>query len=260
MKKLFAIFLCLLITVSVVACNKKDTSQNPNEDKTDRSSMEESSADEKSPYAFISIQERSLWKEKIIDVLSADDCYEQMEYGCLGLALMDLTFDNTPELLVAYAGGSMGNVCVVVHDLETGEKLCVLGDTPHYKDWDNIYLCVHKNNEGKYLIVNEGSLRNGLEWYTITSSLTDQFIFDTLFEEVKVSDDNSRYYCDGNEVEKAEFEKQKNQFENNYKKITETQVKFIYWKNIDTETNSDAISAMADALINSEQQFIDFNK
>lgn len=228
MKKLLAIFLCLLITVSVVACNKKDTSQNPNEDKKDTSSTKENSADENVPYAFISKQERSSWKDKIINVLSANEYYEHIEIGCLGVALMDLNLDNTPELIVAYAGGSMGNICVIAHDLETGEELCVLGETPHYQDWDNIYLCVHRDNEGNYLIANEGSLRNGLEWYTITSSLNNQFKFDTLFEEVKTSDDNSRYYCKGNEVEKTEFEKQKNQFKNDYKEIKETQVKIVY--------------------------------
>lgn len=260
MKKLLAIILCLLITLSIVACEKENFTQQNLNDKKDTSSMEESSADEKFPYAFISIQERSLWKEKIIDVLSADDCYEQIEYGCLGVALMDLTFDNTPELLVAYAGGSMGNVCVVSYDLENSEKLCVLGDTPHYKEWDNIYLCVYGSDEGKYLIVNEGSLRSGLEWYMITSTLTDQFKFDVLFEEVTSTEDDNRYYCDGSEVDKAEFEKQKNQFENDYKEIAATQIKIVYWDTIDTGTKSSAISAMADALVNSEQQFVDFNK
>ena len=55
------------------------------------------------------------------------------------------------------------------------------------------------------------------------------------------------------------FEQCKTQFESDYKEITETRIKFIYWKNIDT-TNVDVISAMAYALIGSEQQFVDFKK
>ena len=94
----------------------------------------------------------------------------------------------------------------------------------------------------------------------ITSSLNDQFKLDTLFEEVKSSDDSLRYYYHGNEVEKAEFEQQKNQFINDYKEIKETQIQIIYWNTIDAQSKSEAISAMADALINSEQEFIDFNK
>lgn len=247
MKKIVSILLCLLITLSIVACDK-----------------EKSAFDgEKAPYTFIPEQERLSWKDKIVTVISNNDLYDDYEvltHNFLGMALMDLNFDNTPEAIFAYAGGSMGNVCLVVHDLETGERLCVLGDTPHYQDWNNVYFCVHRDNEGSYLIVNEGSLRNGLEWYTITSSLNNQYKFDTLFEEVKSSDDNVRYYCDGNGVEKTEFDNQKNQFKNDYKEITETQIKIVYWKNIDAETKSEAISAMADALVNSEQQFIDFNK
>ena len=90
--------------------------------------------------------------------------------------------------------------------------------------------------------------------------MSEEFKFDTFFEEVIVEGADNRYYCNGNEVEKAEFEQQKNQFKNDYKEITETQIKIVYWKDIDTTTESGAISAMADALVNSEQQFIDFNK
>lgn len=174
------------------------------------------------------------------------------------MALMDLNYDNTPEVIAAYAGGSMGNVCIVAYDLKSGEKLCVLGDTPHYQDWDNVYFCHYRNDEGKYILVNEGSLRDGLEWYMITSSLNDQFKLDALFEEVKSSDDSIRYYCYGNEVGKAEFEQQKNQFKNDYKEIKETQIQIIYWDAIDAQSKSEAISAMADALINSEQEFIKY--
>lgn len=260
MKKILAIFLCLIFVCSVVSCDK--TNENAKPEKTQDKTQEASTEDE-TPYVFISEQERLSWKNKIATVISKSnlyDDYEVLEHNFLGMALMDMNFDGIPELIAAYAGGSMGNVCITAYDLENGKKLCVLGVTPHYKDWDNIYLCVHRNNEGNYVIVNEGSLRDGLEWYMITSLLNNQFKLDTLFEEVKTSDDDSRYYCDGNEVEKAEFEKQKNQFKNDYKEITETQVKIIYWKDIDTTTESSAISAMTDALVNSEQQFIDFNK
>lgn len=265
MKKILSILLCLLITLSIVACEEKEPTQQNLDDKKDTSSTVESSAAQKSPYAFISQQERLSWKDKIVTVISNNDLYddyEVLEHNFLGMALMDLNFDNTPELLVAYAGGSMGNVCIVAYDLETGEKLCVLGDTPHYKDWDNIYLCVHRNDEGKYIIVNEGALRDGLEWYIITSTLTNQFKFDVLFEEATHADGNIRYYLDGldgNETDKTEFEKQKNKFKNDYKEITETQIKIVYWDTIESKTKNDAIIEMADALVNSEQQFIRFD-
>lgn len=261
MKKILVVCICLLMLLSAVACRKNDAEEAPTTTQASKTEPTEMApAEEALAYTFISKEERLSWKNNIISVLSAENVYEDIEFGCLGAALMDLNFDNTPELIVVGAGGSMGNVCVVVFDLETKEELCVLGDTPHYKDWDNIYLCVRRNNEGKYLIINEGSLRVGLEWYIITSSLNDQYKFYTLFEEVKSSDDNIRYYCDGDEVDKTKFEQKKNQFINDYKEITKTQVKIVYWKNIDAKTKSEAVSEMADTLVNSDQQFIDFNK
>jgi len=73
------------------------------------------------------------------------------------------------RLIIVGAGGSMGNVCIAAYDLESGAELCVLGDTPHYQDRNNVYFCVHRNNDGSYILVNEGSLRVGLEGYLITS-------------------------------------------------------------------------------------------
>ena len=259
MKKILYIILCLLITWSIVACDKEDSTQQPFEDKKETTSTEEGSAEENTSYAFISKQERLTWKDHIITVLSGNNSYEQIEYGCLGAALMDLNLDNTPEVIVAYSGGSMGNVCIFAYDLESGEELCVLITTPHYQDSNNVYFCVHRNHDGNYILVNEGSLRGGLEWYLITSKLTEDFKFDSIFEEVKTSDDNSRYYFDGNEVDKAEFEKQKEQFRNDYKAVAETQIKIVYWDTIEAKTKSEAIFEMADKLVNSEQQFIRFD-
>ena len=256
MKKILSVFLCLIFMGSIVSCDKKAPSL---ETKIPKTTLQEAPTDEQLPYTFISEQERSAWKDQIITVLSDTNPYQEIEPGLLGAALMDLNLDNTPELIVVGSGGSMGNVCIIAYDLESGEKLCVLGDTPHYQDWNNVYFCLHRNHDGNYILVNEGSLRVGLEWYLITSKLTEDFKFDSIFEEVKASDDDSRYYCDGNEVDKAEFEKQKEQYENDYKAVTETQLKIIYWESIEFETKSEAISKMADALINSEQQFIRFD-
>ena len=259
MKKILAILLCLLIILSTVSCDKENSTQQAFDDKKDTSVTEKSSVNEKSPYAFISKQERLSWKDKIVTALSNANPYKEIEPGILGAALMDLNFDNTPELIIVGAGGSMGNVCIAAYDLESGAELCVLGDTPHYQDRNNVYFCVHRNNDGSYILVNEGSLRVGLEGYLITSKLTEDFKFDVIFEEVKASGDDIRYYCDGNEVEKAEFEKQKEQFKEDYKAVTETQLKIIYWDSIEFETKSEAISKMADKLVNSEQQFIRFD-
>ncbi len=256
MKRILSVFLCLIFICSITSC---DTKRNPSDNEKSENTSKETDVVENIPYTFISKQERLSWKDKIIAALSVANPYEEIEPGILGAALMDLNFDNTPELIVVGAGGSMGNVYIAAYNIESGEKMCVLGYTPHYQDWNNVYFCLHRNNEGNYILVNEGSLRNGLEWYLITSKLTEDFKFDTIFEEVKTSNDDSKYYFDGNEVKKAEFEKQKEQFKNDYKAVTETKLKIIYWDSIEFETKSEAISKMADKLVNSEQQFIRFD-
>ena len=104
MKKILAIFLCLIFVCSVVSCDKKNEDPKPEKNQeTTQDSTQKSSNEGKTPYSFISAQERLSWKNKVIDVLSADEHYEQIEYGCLGAALMDLNFDNTPEVIIAYA-------------------------------------------------------------------------------------------------------------------------------------------------------------
>ena len=256
MKKILSVFLCLIFICSIVSC---DTKESPSGNEK---------VEENITYTFISEQERLSWKDKIVTAISTNgfyDDYKVLQSSFIGMALMDLNFDNTPELIAAYTGGSMGNVCIVVYDLESGEHLCLLGDTPHYKNWDNVYFCVYRDHEGNYLIVNEGALRSGLEWYTITSSLNNQFEFDTLFAKVEISGDDSRYYCGKNEVDKAAFEKQKEQFENNYKAVAETQLKMIHWDTIvpngkgEPQNEAEIISEMADKLVNSDQQFIRFD-
>ena len=181
MKRILSVFLCLIFIYSIVSCDKKVPYAEP--EATESTSQEvppneQLPADEQPPYTFISAQERLIWKDKIITAISDNgfyDDYEVLQHNFLGMALMDLNFDNTPELIAAYGGGSMGNVCIVAYDLESGEHLCVLGETPHYGDWNNVYFCLHRNNDGDYILVNEGSLRDGLEWYLITSKLTEDF-------------------------------------------------------------------------------------
>ena len=254
MKKLLSIFLCLIFIFSIVSCDTKENlSDNEN-------TLKEPHVVENIPNTFISEQERLSWKDKIITALYVANPYEEIAPCSLGAALMDLNFDNTLELIFVSAGGSMGNVYIAAYNIESGEKMCDLLYTPHYQDRNNVYFCLHRNNDGNYILVNKGSLRNGLEGDTITSKLTEDFKLDAIFEEVITSDGDSKYYFDGNEVDKAEFEKQKEQFKNDYKAVTETQLKIIYWDSIEFETKSEAISKMADKLVNSEQQFIDFNK
>ena len=272
MNKILSVFLCLIFLLSFASCTQTEyffgdeESENASQEAVTEESenaSQEAVTDGQPPYSFISMQERLTWKDKIVKIMSDNnfyDDYEVLQHYFYGAALMDLNLDNTPELVAVYAGGSMGNVCLIAYDLESGEMLCDLGETPHYQYRNNVYFCVHRSNDGKYIIVNEGSIRNGLEWYMMTSQLTEDFKFDVLFEEVIASDESRSYYCTGSQVDKAEFENQKEQFKNNYKAITETQLRIIFWDSLEFETKSEAFSKMADALINSDQQFIQFDR
>lgn len=201
-----------------------------------------------------------MWRESIITTLASSGCYEEMHYGCFGAALMDLNFDNVPELIITYTGGSMGNVCIVAYDLQSGQEICFWGETPHYNDPYSIYLCAHQKPDGDYVLINKGALRNGLEWYDLTMQMTDQYKFDCLFEKVSTSlNIPDRYYCNGQEVEQTEFDTLTAVFEQTYIEIAQTQIQIIHWEDLDTSDKDTALAAMACALIASEQQFIDYN-
>lgn len=253
MKKALLILLVLLITCALTCCNQAS----PQPDSTDENTTPPQA---NLPYSFISAQERASWKDHIINTLTSADRYEELAYGCFGAALMDLNLDSRPELLLAYTGGSMGNVCLIAFDIESGQEVCHLGETPHYDDCYSVYLCMHRSDNGDYLLINKGALRNGLKWYDMTSKLTDDYKFDVIFEEVSNSlHISSRYYCEQKEVDSIEFEVQKALFAQLYTEIPETQIQIIYWDDLNAADKDSAIARMADALIGSEQQFIDYN-
>ena len=240
MKKMMSLILCMAFLFSLVAC---------------RASGNEASSD-----IFVSDRERSSWKDRIVTVLSDMNCYKKKDYDCKGVGLLDLNFDGTPELIVAYKGGSMGNVFLEAYDLISGEEVCAWVETPHYEDVYAVYFCTYRHDNGDYILVNKGALRDGVEWYELTSKITESLEFETLFSETMSSFENTRYYCGGNEVSLAEYEKQQAQFYDEYTEIKETQIQLVYWSTIEADTESKALAQMAKALIDSDQQFIDYRK
>ena len=202
------------------------------------------------PYTFISKQERLSWKDRIVTILSN----EREPYGSLGAALMDINFDNTPELIIAYSGGSMGNVCLDVYDLTIGNRICYWGDAPSYGAWNDVYFAIYLSNDGNYILINKGGIRNGLESYFMTSTIDESYRFDVLFKTDKTPEDVTLYYYDGKEVTKEEYNSLTEAFYANHKEIKKTQLEIIYWDDL----NTDSPSEMADKLISSDQQFIRF--
>lgn len=211
----------------------------------------------KAKYAdpFLSQEVRESWKTDLIVALSRSRSYEDIAWGCLGTGLMDLNFDNTPELLVVYSGGSMGNIFTVIYSLSDGEQLCYY-NAPHDRAWDDLSLCVLVSEDGRFLTVGEGAIRPEKS-YLMTYVLNEQFETEWLFGEAP---EEGEYWCGERAVEKDEYLEQKDAFEREHRRIEETKLQLVYWKDLDTEDREIGMNAMATALLATSQKFIDFSK
>ena len=259
MKKILSLILIIVLTLCLSSC--KQVTTNPNDtiaNKPDSTYIPLSQGE------FISQEEKNSWKSKLTTVLSKLDINdpENSIYGSFAVGLMDINFDNVPEVLVAYAGGSMGNVFIEIYDLISGEETAVF-DAAHYEGWDNIFLCVYEK-DGERFILSEGSLRfPEFEWVKSVFVVTDIDIDNGLkylkAEELlseAVDDDIDFYSYKNQEVEKSEYEDHYQQFLKDYKKIEETQIQLIKWSQLESDSDDGIFEKMADALINSGQEFI----
>lgn len=266
-KKLLSVLLCLLILFSASACNEASPSHESNESQVQTQAP---SADAPVSYPFISLQERTTWKEPLVAFFETRFGYGDKEPSDCGIALMDLNFDNVPEVLLTYDGGSMGNVDVIVYDLFSGEQIGYLPELPSHQKWYGLYLCVYADPEGDYRILNQGAFRSGAEGYWSKSELSVndecEFKLNMLFGTVASEGVVTDYYWGDRAVDQSEYEKQVEQFENDYEEIKQTQVQRIDWQSFFEDAKGGSLSqresylALAEALICSNQQFIDFNK
>ena len=257
MKKFFILLLCGIMIFSIASCKRVD-----NNEETDNA--EETN---ELQYTFISYEEKSTWKAKLTAILSNTEIheYEPGLPGSFAIGLMDINFDNSPEVLVAYAGGSMGNVFVEIYDLDSGEKL-ISYDAAHWESSQNIYLCVADKN-GEYIILSEGDLRiPDIGWIKLVNVLPKNIdsqsrylMTENLFAE-SASNEVKYYEYKGNVVEKSQYDEYYRIFWNEYNKIESTQIQLIKWSSIESENRNELVEKMADALINSSQEFIDNKK
>ena len=246
MKRLATIILSALLLFSAfVGCNTSDNNSIENSE---------------NEYTFISQEEKNTWRDKLINVLSNCDIY-----GSFAVGLMDLNFDNSPEVFAAYAGGSMGNVFVEIYDLDLGEKL-ISYDAAHWEDQENIYLCVADKN-GECIILSEGALRiPDLGWTKLINVLPKSIdsqsrylMTENLFAE-SVSNEVGYYEHNGKIIEKSQYDEYYQTFLDEYKKIESTQIQLIKWSSIESENRNELVEKMADALIHTSQDFIDNKK
>ena len=277
MKRLAAILLITVLLFSATSCgfvsDKLDKLYTPDENA-------ESTVADPSLHRFISQDERNGWRDNLISVLSQCDIYDS-DLGILGsfaAGLMDLDFDNTPEVILAYAGGSMGNVSLEIYDLNTGAKLDYY-NASHWDGGDNIYLCVAKTNES-YVVLSQGSIRIiGADFmYSMGIIKADRDSNENYLQVKNLfatwNENEEKFYSLGGEnVNKTDYDKYLEQFSIDYKTIDETQIQLIKWstlgklewkdfgykEGVDPESKTALAEKMANALINSSQEFIEYD-
>ncbi len=232
MKRLAAIILSALILFSFAACDlssgvdELETSSTiesfQDESESTESDASNSITDESDNYEFISQEEKNSWRSALISVLSKSRVHEFEPHcpGSISVGLMDINFDNSPEVFVAYAGGSMNNICIEIYDLKS-DSGPITYDAACYGGYYNICLYV-ADRDGKFVIIAEGGLRipdlgsvHVIDLFPKESSGENRVILENLF----ASSSESEYYeCRGQIVEKTEFEAEYQQFLLDYKK------------------------------------------
>ena len=282
MKKIFAALLCILLFCNFISCNQSNpteatesTSERavgaPDEKETTQPATppQETTKPESTSVAVfhpsancyvLTEEEQQTWKSYLLTTLANIEIEDRENYmlGSFAVGLMDINFDNVPEVFAASAGGSMGNVGIDIYDLYTGEEVDHYS-AAHWKDWDNIYLCVADKN-GEKSILTEGSYRDPeLGWVKLFSLLSYEssagVSFTSLFAE-SVSQEVGYYKCSGKMVSKEEYDTQFQQFLKDYQTISQTQIQLIKWEQFDASSREELNEKMADALIGSTQEFV----
>lgn len=274
MKRLIAIILSLLFIFSLSAC---DLSNEDTEKET--STTQQGSLEEESAYKFISQEKRNDWKDKLFAILSSCDIYdiELGMFGSISAGLMDFDLDNTPELVLAYPGGSMGNLPLEIYDIDTGEKL-----NKSYSDVSNNACIYVAQKDNEFVVISESGYRipsiDSVSFISILSTDRDaesNFIKHTNLFSIETTDDQANiiYEYQGKPVEKSVYDEKYQQFLEDYKKIKETQIQLIEWSSlgklewkdfgykegVDPESRIALAEKMADALVNSSQKFIEYD-
>ena len=215
---------------------------------------------------------KELWKEDLVKLLSSLEPYDPENPGLNSYAvgLFDLNFDNIPEVLVAYPGGSMGNIWVHIYDLkQPDEPIAYYNGAGFGGDGKTLHLTVAKTGED-YVVLAEGEIRDPeAGWCHMIAKLSNQLPADKRYlsseawfviaDKVNTAG-NGPYYYMGESVEKAKYDEEYQKFQKEYTVFASTGVKLAYWKHYDLTNREQLVLDMANALLHSEQDFIDYNK
>ena len=220
---------------------------------------------EERPYVFLSQVQKEAWRPRLVSLLSTLEIRTVIPegYGSMAVGLMDLNFDHLPEVFVAYPGGSMGNLYFEIYDL-SGEDEPLSFNAGHWpgEEYD-VYFCVVEHPEG-FAVLHEGSLRDpGVGTFRsiqilprvidpADSDLTTQPLF-------CCSTEGDPYYAyRGEEVTFLEYDTRYGQYSAEYYHISSTRMQLFYWDELSGSTRAELVESMAEALLHSSQNFLDF--
>ncbi len=277
MKKLFVSFFCLMIVLILSSCDEPDTDKNDKgmtESNTEEISIAESESESESEAEeednfFISQEVRNTWESDLTSILSGVDIWDIPNGmpGSHAIGLMDLNFDNVPEVLVAYPGGSMGNVHIEIYDLKTHNRIAYYFGMSYENNEGGIRLYVAKTNGG-YVTLAEGGLRDPESgWCNIIHQLSSQLEIkdydlrtESLFTKAQAANTLGQgpYFFRGEHVEKEKYDEEYEKFLNNYKEVEATEIQLIRWDKLEVTNSEQRVPKMVNALINSSQEFIYF--
>ncbi|MBR6768751.1 MAG: hypothetical protein IKM34_04615 [Clostridia bacterium] len=216
--------------------------------------------------SFLSYDVRNTWKEDLITLLSQLDIWEPENSipGSYAVGLMDLNFDNTPEALVAYPGGSMGNIWVHIYNLKNPKEPIWFYDGAGFGgDGMSLRLTVAKVGDD-YVVLAEGSIRGRSNRLELLSNLNDletkKLETKELFGVGDSLNNPNQYFYMGERVEKSKYDEEYQKFLNDYTVFEETEITLAFWSDYDLSNKEQLVRDMAEKLLHSTQKFIYYQK
>lgn len=260
-----ALLLILLVMTTLSSCGK----ETPDTATVTTTTAE---SEDRSPIDVLPQSEKAGWRDPvkaiILSVLPNGDSPAER---AMGAGLLDLDLDGVPEVILAYPGGSAGNTCFDVRDLNTGELRGFFG-AGWYGDKQLGELAVYLDTEtSRYIYVGQANYRIGRQTmersvYTITLDDKGQFKDKQLFLEeysypadwnqTLVGDATVVFKAGGNTITHEDYFSRLEAFWQKLVKIEGTDFVCIDFDDVQGETNEEIAEAVADSLVNSTQEFV----
>jgi len=263
MRRCFVFLICLGLMIGLVSC-EKPWGEPEDTDAADKTEKVETPVPE---ISFLDQSMKTAWREDLTAVLSKVDIWdpENGMPGSSAVGLMDLSFDGIPEVLVAWPGGSMGNVFFEIYDLSNQNRLGTYNAGGYQKSAPQVHFFVAEIGGG-YVTLTEGSMRtfeNG--WMDFIVQIPHPIEFqdgylktERLFaiaEQVN-SMGEGPYFVGEAHAENSEYAEAYQKYLRDYSAVEGSELQMIRWSSLDQSKKDTLVEQMAEALINSDQKFV----